>query len=93
MIQQKPVPSPPRAFPANPHAPMLLNLQTTPTPPAGCATEHTESELPIMPLGRLLKLTIPSTMGIVAILILSLIFVYGTFLFLVNLAVHLFYLF
>ncbi|KAI9546194.1 hypothetical protein NQZ68_029430 [Dissostichus eleginoides] len=37
---------------------------TPPTPPAACATEHTETELPITPLDRLLKLTIPGDLGI-----------------------------
>lgn len=61
-IKARPLPP---CFPATPHAPMLLTLRPL-TPPAACATEHTESELPITPLDRLLELTIPGTPGIVA---------------------------
>lgn len=50
------------------HAPVLLTPYPLPlpkSPPAACAIEHTESELPIMPLGGPL-LTIAGTLGIVA---------------------------
>lgn len=63
-----PTPPPTHVLPATPHAPMLLTpcpLPLPKTPLAACATEHTESELPIMPLGGPL-LTIAGTLGIVA---------------------------
>ena len=57
---KKSTPPPPCASPP----PLTLLRFSSPTPPlAACATEHTESELPITPLDRLLKLTIPGALG------------------------------
>lgn len=63
-----PPPKHTHVLPTTPHAPVLLTPYPLPLPkppPAACATEHTESELPIMPLGGPL-LTIAGTLGIVA---------------------------